>query len=70
VLSSPRQEFLVNGKFGIADAYAYIVAGWHKYVGVTLDAYPNVAAFVARVAELPSVKSAHALMATAPTHTV
>ena len=67
VLCSP-QEYLVGGKFGLADAYAYIVISWHKYVGISLDAFPNVLAFAARVAALPEVVSAHAWIATVPTH--
>lgn len=63
-------SFLVGDKFGVADAYAYIVLSWAPFVGASVDAatLPNVVAFSERVKALPSVQSAHAHAATSPSH--
>jgi len=53
----------------IADFYLYIVLGWTKYVGLSLEAYPHVQAYIQKVADLDGVKAAHALIATNPATT-
>ncbi len=54
------REFLLGGRYTVADAYLYTILGWCGYVGVDLAQYPNVAAFRARIAARPAVQAAHA----------
>jgi len=63
------KEFLVGSSLTIADIYAYIVLSWTPFVGLSLDAFPNVAAFYERVRSLPVIQEAHARIATDPTTT-
>jgi len=53
-----RQPFLTGETFTVADAYLFTVASWTRHVGVSLDTWPQVAAFVARTAERPAVYAA------------
>ncbi|GAP65407.1 glutathione S-transferase domain-containing protein [Mizugakiibacter sediminis] len=50
--------YLMGERFGIADAYLFVVAGWSGYVGIDLGRWPNLAAFRQRVAQRPAVKAA------------
>lgn len=54
-LLSDGRPFLTGSDFTIADAYAFVVASWAPRVGLPLDRWPNIAAFVQRVAERPTV---------------
>jgi glutathione S-transferase len=44
--------------FSIADAYAFAVLGWAKFFAIDLARWPNVAAYVARIAARPAVRAA------------
>jgi glutathione S-transferase len=44
--------------FSIADAYAFAVLGWAKFFAIDLARWPNVAAYVARIATRPAVRAA------------
>ncbi len=57
VLSDGRQT-LVDGKFTIADAYLFVVANWANFTGIDLVQWPQLAGFVARVAQRPAVQKA------------
>ena len=57
-LLADGRPFLTGKDFTVADAYAFVVAGWSPRVSVDLSRWPNVAAFVARVAERPAVVAA------------
>lgn len=57
VLSDDR-TFLTGDQFTVADAYLFVVANWTNFVGIDLKQWPNVANFVARVAERPAVQKA------------
>lgn len=44
--------------FSAPDAYAFVILGWTKYVGVDLSPYPAISAYLARIGERPSVAAA------------
>lgn len=46
------------GAFSVADAYAFTVVNWATVVGLTLDAYPRLRAYLARIWARPHVKAA------------
>jgi len=48
----------LTGPFSVADAYAYTIVNWSSFLGVTLKAYPNLQAYLARVAARPHVQAA------------
>jgi glutathione S-transferase len=52
------RAYLLGERFSVADAYLFTVANWTGPTGIGLDKWPNVAAFVARVAARPSVQAA------------
>ncbi|NLS01674.1 glutathione transferase GstA [Rhizobium sp. P38BS-XIX] len=49
------QDYLVGGRFGIADAYCFTIMNWSKGRGIDLGPWPNLARYVSRIAERPSV---------------
>jgi glutathione S-transferase len=46
------------GDFTIADGYAFTVLNWTKVHKIDLSAFPNITAFMARVAARPAVQEA------------
>ena len=52
-----RQDHLA-GDFSIADAYAYTIINWSNFLMMTLVPYPNLQAYLARVAKRPLVQDA------------
>ena len=57
-LLSDGREYLVGDKFSVADTYAYTVATWTGPTGIGLDKWPNLGAYVKRIAARPSVQKA------------
>lgn len=57
VLSDGR-EYITGDTFTIADSYLFVVSNWSNFVGIDLKKWPNVAAFVARVAARPAAQKA------------
>jgi glutathione S-transferase len=53
-----KNDYLMGSAFTVADAYAFTVLGWTRMLKIPLDAYPNVKAFMARVAARPKVQEA------------
>lgn len=47
---------LTGEAFTIADAYAFVVANWANFTGIALARWPNLSAFMARVAARASVQ--------------
>ncbi len=45
----------MGSNFTVADAYAFTIINWTNFVGIDLKAYPNVAAYQARIAGRPKV---------------
>lgn len=55
---SDGRAWMVADRFSVADAYLFAVANWANFTGIDLDRWPNLAAFVARVAERPATQNA------------
>jgi len=49
------KQYLMGANFTVADAYAFTIINWTNFVGIDLKQYPNVAAYMARVAARPKV---------------
>lgn len=49
------REYLMGDAFTVADAYAFVVTGWTKYLEIPLAPYPNVEKYLGRVAARPAV---------------
>ena len=52
--------FILGDAFSVADAYLFVVLNWAGFIGLDLARWPQLAAYVARVAARPSVRSAMA----------
>lgn len=49
------KDYLMGKQFTVADAYAFVVLNWTKYLEVPLTPYKNIQAYLARVAARPAV---------------
>ena len=52
------RTYLLGDLFSAPDAYAFTVLSWTRLFGIDLARWPNVAAYVARIAERPKVRQA------------
>ncbi len=52
------KPYLLGDKFSVADAYTFVVCNWANFVGIDLNAWPNIAAYVERVGSRPSAQKA------------
>jgi glutathione S-transferase len=52
------KQYLMGDKFSIADAYLYTVTRWAPRISLDLSPFPNVQAFMARMAARPKVQEA------------
>jgi glutathione S-transferase len=52
------QSYLTGERFTVADAYLFTVTNWTNFHGLSLTEYPNLAAFMSRVAARPKVQEA------------
>lgn len=52
------RDYLFGNQFGVADAYLFTVVGWAPHVKMDLGRWPNVQAFLQRVAARPAVRAA------------
>ncbi|MHA7871805.1 MAG: glutathione transferase GstA [Hyphococcus sp.] len=57
VLSDGR-AYITGDTFTIADSYLFVVSNWSNFVGIDLNKWPNLAAFVARVAARTGARKA------------
>lgn len=57
VLADGRR-FLLGEDFSVADAYLFVVANWTGPTGISLDAWPHIAAFQQRVSARKAVQQA------------
>jgi glutathione S-transferase len=56
-LLADGRDYLTGPNFTVADAYAFVVTSWSKPMSVSLDAWPKLKDYVARVAARPSVQA-------------
>ncbi|HKF30466.1 MAG TPA: glutathione transferase GstA [Candidatus Binataceae bacterium] len=49
------KQYLMGSNFTVADAYTFTIVNWTNFVGIDLKPYPNLAAYMARVAARPKV---------------
>jgi glutathione S-transferase len=52
------RDYLMGKQFSAADAYAFVVLNWAGTLDVDLSPYPNIRAYLDRVAARPQVKEA------------
>lgn len=52
------KPYLMGEDFSVADGYLFTVLGWMTFIKIDLAKWPNLAAFVDRVAARPAVKAA------------
>jgi glutathione S-transferase len=53
-----NKSYLLGNEFSVADAYAFTVMNWGQWVGIDIKQWPNIAAYMDRVAARPAVQSA------------
>lgn len=54
---APR-DFLAEGGYSVADAYAFTILNWTRFLNLPTTAYPHLNAYLARVAARPAVQAA------------
>ncbi len=52
------KTYLVGEQFSCADALLYVTITWCQYLGINMDAWKNLTAYVERISARPSVKAA------------
>jgi glutathione S-transferase len=57
-LFADGRAYLMGESFSVADAYLFTVANWCNFVGIALADYPQLSAFMARMAARPAVQAA------------
>lgn len=50
------KQYILGDKFSAPDAYAFTVLRWSQYTNVDLSPFPNIKAFMERVAARPKVQ--------------
>lgn len=53
-----NRAFLVGDRFGVADAYLFVVLGWCQHLAVDLTPFPALQAYQQRIAARPAVQAA------------
>ena len=51
-----NKQYILGDKFSAPDAYDFTVLRWSQYTGVDLSPFPNIKAFMDRVAARPKVQ--------------
>ena len=52
------RDFLVGGRFGVADAYLFVILGWCQHLSVDLASFPALQAYQQRIFARPAVQAA------------
>jgi glutathione S-transferase len=52
------RDFLAGATFSIADAYAFTIVRWAPMLGISLKPYPQLDAYLQRIAARPAVHAA------------
>jgi glutathione S-transferase len=55
---SDGRAYLLGDNFSVADAYLFTVANWTRPMGIGLESWPKLAAYLARIAARPRVQEA------------
>lgn len=53
-----KQPYVLGSNYSVADAYAFTVLGWAKYVNLDLSPYAHLVAYMDRVGSRPAVQAA------------
>ena len=53
-----NKPYLLGESYSVADAYAFTVLGWSKWVNVDLSPYAHIVAYLDRVGSRPAVQAA------------
>lgn len=53
-----KHPYILGDKFSVADAYAFTVLGWGKWVGVDTAKWKNVSEYMKRIENRPAVQAA------------
>jgi glutathione S-transferase len=53
-----NRKYLMGDGFTVPDAYCFVVTGWSKYKEIDLTRWPNLSAYMERVAARPKVQEA------------
>lgn len=51
-------DYLMGGRFTVADAYLFTVLGWMRFFSIGLDRWPSLPGYMRRIGERPSVSTA------------
>lgn len=49
------RSYIMGDQFTVVDPYAFVVASWTKYLDISLAPYPNIQAYLTRMASRPAV---------------
>jgi glutathione S-transferase len=49
-----KNDFIAGKDFSPADAYAFVVTGWTKYLDISLTQYPHIEKYIGRLAARPA----------------
>jgi glutathione S-transferase len=55
-----QNDYLMGERFTIADAYLFVTTNWAGYLNISLERWPAINAFRARVGGRPAVRAAMA----------
>jgi glutathione S-transferase len=53
-----NKQYLFGDTFTVADAYCFVIVGWSKYKDIDLSRWPNLKAYMDRIAARPKVLEA------------
>jgi glutathione S-transferase len=56
--NAERPTFLLGERFTVADAYCFTIVSWSRLMRIELAPYPNLKAYMERIAARPKVQEA------------